>query len=154
MRSLQKLTSLHLCFLVFVHLLEVLSLSQIFLSPFEAEWLSNWEDARMSARGKGKQKQKTAEQQRLETFDARRYLGHSELFSPWENSKDFWGYESDRKVISAWELHKFVGAKTAAKREPIGLWWSWQPRPWSETAWLCLHFPRGGRRYVASVALI
>lgn len=83
MRLLQKLTSPHLCFLVFVHLLEVLSLSQIFLSPFETECLSNWEDVRVSPwERENENKNKKPEQQRLEPFDARTSVGLSALSSP------------------------------------------------------------------------
>lgn len=72
----------HICafWFLFTYWKTCLWAKSLSVSLFEAEWLSNWEDARMSAKGKRKTKmRKQTKNQRLKPLDAMRHLGHRVL---------------------------------------------------------------------------
>lgn len=116
----------HICafWFLFTYWKPCLWAKSLSVSLFEAEWLSNWEDARMSAKGKRKTKmRKQTKKQRLKPLDAMRHLGRRALSLQGEflvTSEDM----RDRKVACL-GTSKCVRVNTAIKWEAT--WHSEEP---------------------------
>lgn len=142
----------HICafLFLFTYWKSCLWAKSLTISPFEAEWLSNWEDARMSAKGKEKQKQNNKDSNLLMQWDIwvrvlscplREFLGTFE---------DIRGIEK----LSIWQPPKVVGINTATEREAIWHVEELEAQILFKDPWSLPWLPPGWRCHLAEAALI